>query len=193
MSESAMEDAVHPLYWYPRRETFGAHDVLFKLMRPQDEHSVEQALLKFTQCLPASDLVFLRVDITQPDVIHEWMENIVSGRTLTVLAEIGGAVIGYGNLHLSQMQWTRHIGEIRILVDAKLRGQGIGEYLVNDLMKLAKENGLLRVVAHIGSEQPRVRAMFERLGFHAEALLTDWLMDRNLKKHDLVIMSHEIS
>ena len=33
---------------------------------------------------------------------------------------------------------------------------------------------------------------FERLGFHAEALLTDWLMDRNFKKHDLVIMSHEV-
>jgi L-amino acid N-acyltransferase YncA len=136
--------------------------------------------------------VFLRVDITQPDVIHEWVENILSGRTLTVLVETGGAVVGYGNLHMRRLQWSRHIGEIRILVDPKYRGLGLGEYLVNDLMKLARENGLLRVVAHIGSEQPRVRAMFERLGFHAEALLTDWLMDRNHKKHDMVIMSHEI-
>lgn len=193
MSESAMEEAVHPLYWYPRREKFDRHDVTFKLMRPQDEASVEQALLKFTQSLPASDLVFLRMDITQPDIIREWVQNIISGRTLTVLAEVDGAIIGYGNLHLSRVQWTRHIGEIRVLVDSNFRGLGIGEYFVNDLMKLAKENGLKRVVAHIGSEQPRVRAMFERLGFHAEALLTDWLMDRDRRKHDLVIMSQEIN
>jgi L-amino acid N-acyltransferase YncA len=192
VSESATDEAVQPLYWYPRTEKFGTQDVTFKLMRPQDEASVENALLDFAQSLPASDLVFLRVDITQPDVVREWAQNIVLGRTLTVLAEIDGRLVGYGNLHLSRLQWTRHIGEIRILVDPRFRGLGLGEYLVHDLMKLAKENDLTRVVAHIGSEQPRVRAMFERLGFHAEALLTDWLMDRNHKKHDLVIMSLEV-
>ena len=192
MTESATEPAVQPLYWYPRTEKFGSQDVTFNLMKPEHGPNVEQALLKFTQSLPASDLVFLRMDITQPDVVREWMQNIEQGRTLTVLAEVAGMIVGYGNLHLSRLQWTRHIGEIRVLVDAPHRGLGVGEYLVNDLMKLAAEKGLTRVAVHIGSEQPRVRAMFERLGFHAEALLTDWLMDRNHKKHDLVIMSHEV-
>jgi RimJ/RimL family protein N-acetyltransferase len=59
-------------------------------------------------------------------------------------------------------------------------------------MKLAREKGLTRVVAHLGADQPRVRAMFERLGFHAEALLTDWLKDRNHQKHDLVIMTSDV-
>ncbi len=193
VSETATGEAVQPLYWYPRTEQIGGQEVTFKLMRPQDEADVERALLSFTQSLPASDLVFLRMDITQPDVIREWVQNILLGRTLTVLALVDGKLVGYGNLHLSRLQWTRHIGEIRVLVQPQHRGLGLGEYLVNDLMKLAEENDLSRVVAHIGSEQPRVRAMFERLGFHAEALLTDWLMDRNHKKHDLVIMSHEVA
>lgn len=193
MTEGTTKEAVQPAYWYPWTEKLGRYDITFKLMRPQDEATVEQALLKFTQSLPASDLVFLRMDITQPDVVREWVENILRRRTITVLAEVNGEVVGYGNLHLSRLQWTRHIGEIRVLVGAKYRGLGLGETLANEMMKLARENGLLRVVAHIGSDQPRVRAMFERLGFHAEALLTDWLKDRNHQKHDLVIMSNEIA
>lgn len=192
MTERTVSEAVQPAYWYPWTDKFGRFDITFKLMRPQDEATVEQALLKFTQSLPAGDLVFLRMDITHPEVVREWVENILRGRTITVLAEADGEVIGYGNLHLSRLQWTRHIGEIRVLVGAKYRGLGLGEALVNELLKIAVENGLLRAVAHIGSEQPRVRAMFERLGFHAEALLTDWLKDRNHQKHDLVIMSREL-
>jgi len=179
-------------HWLPLTESFGRHPITLKLMRPQDGASVEQALLKFTQSLPAGDLVFLRRDITQPDIVHEWMDDIVRTRTITVLAEENGQVIGYGNLHFSRQQWTRHIGEIRVLVDAKYRGLGVGERLVDELIKLARERGLLRVVANIAANQPRVRAMFERLDFTAEALLTDWLKDRNQQKHDMVIMSREL-
>lgn len=192
MTEKTLKEVALPEYWYPVTENFGGHPITFKLMRPQDEATVEQAVLKFAQSLPAGDLVFLRMDITQPDVVREWVENILRGRTITVLAEENGEVVGYGNLHLSKLQWTRHIGEIRVLVSAKFRGLGVGERIVDELKKIAQELGLLRVIAHIASNQPRVRAMFERLDFHAEALLTDWLKDRNHQKHDLVIMSHEI-
>jgi L-amino acid N-acyltransferase YncA len=192
VTESATNEFTQPTYWYPWTEKLGRYEVTFKLMRPQDEDTVEQALLKFTQSLPASDLVFLRMDITQPDIVHEWVENILRDRTTTVLAEVNGEVVGYGNLHYGRVQWTRHIGEIRVLVGAKYRGIGLGEVLVNEMMKLAREKGLTRVVAHLGADQPRVRAMFERLGFHAEALLTDWLKDRNHQKHDLVIMTSDV-
>lgn len=189
MSEGIVGEQTKAGHWLPLTESFGRHTITLKLMRPQDGASVEQALLKFTQSLPAGDLVFLRRDITQPDIVREWMEDIVRSRTITVLAEENGQVIGYGNLHFSRQQWTRHIGEIRVLVDAKHRGLGLGERLVDELIKLARERGLLRVVVNIAANQPRVRAMFERLDFTAEALLTDWLKDRNQQKHDMVIMS----
>jgi L-amino acid N-acyltransferase YncA len=190
VAESTIDETL--VQKYPRTSKFGGHDITLKVMRPQDEASVEQALLDFAQSLPASDLVFLRMDIAQPEVVHEWVENILRGRTVTVLAEEKGKVVGYGNLHLSRLRWTRHIGEIRVLVGAEYRRLGLGECLVNVLINIARGRSLQRVVAHIGSGQPRVRAMFERLGFHAEALLTDWLEDRNRQRHDLVIMSHEL-
>jgi len=192
VGESVIGEASQVGHWLPLTESFGRHSITLKIMRPQDGPNVAQALLKFTQSLPAGDLVFLRSDITQPDIVAEWMENIIRGRTVTVLAEENGEVIGYGNLHFSRQQWTRHIGEIRVLVGAKYRGLGLGERLVDELIKISQESGLLRVVANIAANQPRVRAMFERLDFTAEALLTDWLKDRSHQKHDMVIMSREI-
>lgn len=192
MGESVIGGQAQAAFWYPLTEQFGRHTITLKLMRTQDGASVEQALLKFTQSLPAADLVFLRRDITQPDIVHDWMDDIGRGRTISVLAEENGEVIGYGNLHFSRQQWTRHIGEIRVLVGAKYRGLGLGERLVEELIKISRERGLLRVTANISANQPRVRAMFERLDFSAEALLTDWLKDRSHQKHDMVIMSREI-
>jgi L-amino acid N-acyltransferase YncA len=190
--ESTMSGQTQAVQGFPVTEKFGRHTITLKLARPEDGASVEQALLKFTQSLPAADLVFVRVDITQPDVVREWMENIQRGRTITILAEENGEIVGYANLHFSRANWTRHIGEGRLLVSAKLRGLGLGERLTDELVKLARAKGLQRIVANISATQPRVRAMFERLDFIPQALLTDWLKDRNHQKHDMIIMSRDI-
>ena len=178
---------------YPWTKKFGDREITFRLLVPSDEQELKRAVLKFTNSLPASDLVFLRMDITQPEVIDEWLSNIKLGRTSTVIAEEHGEIVGYGNIHFSQAQWTNHIGEIRILVGDKIRGLGIGRTLANELGLIAKEQGLEKVVAHIPANQPRVRQMFVELGFEPAALLTDWLKDRNQRSHDLIIMARELA
>ncbi|PCJ65433.1 MAG: hypothetical protein COA73_02435 [Candidatus Hydrogenedentota bacterium] len=172
--------------------TLGSDKVIFHLMDAADESNLQDAIKSFTSNLPSSDLVFLRMDITQPEAVEEWMNNVRKGRTITVLAELDGEIVGYGNLHLSTLQWTRHIGEIRILVASKHRRLGVGKVLAQDMIDIAAEKGLSRVVAHIAATQPRVRTMFESLGFEPEALLTDWLKDHSGKVHDLIIMSRSI-
>lgn len=187
-----MATAAEPKRKYPWTKKFGPHTVTFRLMTPEDTESIEKTVLRFANSLPASDLIYLRMDITQPEVVEEWMHNIRIGRTKTVLVEEDGIVVGYANLHKSPLQWTRHIGEVRVLISPKHRGIGLGEALFTELSALAKAEGLERVISHTPSGQPRVRTMLESLGFEAEALLTDWLMDRNNETHDLIIMSKDL-
>lgn len=177
---------------YPKTKKFGRHDVTFRMMDPSHAEALEEAILRFSNSLPSSDLAFLRMDITQPEVIREWEHAVESGRTVTILAYEGDDVVGYGNLHLSSLQWTQHIGEVRVLVGAKFRGAGLGQGLFRELIELAQAQGLDRVVAHIPSGQPRVRLMLESMDFEPEALLTDWLKDRSGHTHDLIIMSRDI-
>lgn len=174
------------------KRTCGNEEVVFHLMDQNDEGNLKQAISEFASSLPSSDLVFLRMDITQPEAVDEWVENVRRERTITVLAEYNGEIVGYGNLHMSSLRWTSHIGEIRILVAGKHRKLGIGKELAEDLVDIAREKGLSRVVSHIAATQPGVRLMFESLGFEAEALLTDWLKDHSGKIHDLIIMSNLI-
>src|SRR5205085_7673497 len=55
-------------------------------------------VLDFARSLPPDDLLFLRTDITDAAVVAQWVANLPSGRTLTVLAEAGGAMIGYSSI-----------------------------------------------------------------------------------------------
>lgn len=173
---------------YPLDVELNGHDLTFRLMTPEDGKLV----LKFTKGLPEEDLVFMRWDVLSTDGIKNWIENIKARRTLTVLALEDDAVVGYASLHHNQLYWTRHHGELRIMVNPTLRGAGLGRQLALELFRHAADLRLKRLVVNIAADQPRVRHMFEDLGFHAVALLPEWVMDRNDRVSDLIIMSTEL-
>ncbi len=173
---------------YPRTENFKGRTLKVRLMTRDDR----DAVLKFARALPAEDLIHLRWDITRPERVDEWCANIEAGRTSSILAIEDDKVVGYGSLHHHQTDWSRHIGELRIMVNPDMRGLGLGRYMTQELLHVTKDLGLTRMVVHIASDQPRVRNMFEEMGFNAEALLTDWVIDRNDRMCDLIIMSYPI-
>lgn len=173
---------------YPVEIDLQGHELTLRLMSPDDG----RAVLKFTKGLPQEDLVFMRWDVLSTDGIKQWTDGIKAGRTLTVLAIEDDAIVGYGSLHYNQLYWTRHHGELRIMVNPALRGAGLGRALAKELFRHAADLGLRRLVVNIAADQPRVRHMFEDLGLHAVALLPEWVMDRNDRVSDLIIMSTEL-
>ena len=78
---------------------------------------------------PEDDLFFLLVDVTTPEGLDHWMRDLQDGRNVTVLAEEGGKLLGYSSLHHGQARWTRHLGEIRLLMAPDQRGRGVGRLL----------------------------------------------------------------
>jgi RimJ/RimL family protein N-acetyltransferase len=150
-------------------------------------------MVDFARTLPADDLLFLRRDITDPEVIDGWVHNVEIGRTVTVLAERGGELVGYSSLSLNAALWTRHVGEIRVLVSPDYRKLGLGRRLAYEVFAIAKDLGLQKMVARMTPDQKGARATLERLGFTAEALLHDFVLDREGKTRDLLIMSHDVA
>ena len=78
------------------------------------------AMLAFANALPPHDLLFLRRDITQPDVVDEWVRDVEQGRYVTILALLGDEVVGYATVASEGLSWTRHVAELRILVSPAL-------------------------------------------------------------------------
>lgn len=156
------------------------------------ERTDRERFLEFTRALPDHDLLFLRSDITDPDVVDAWLDNIDLDRAVTVIAEVEGKIAGYGSLHYSSAPWSRHVGELRVLLQESARGKGLGRALAEAVFSLALEHGVEKIVANMTIDQQGAIATFEELGFKAEALLRDHVKDRHGEKHDLLVYSHEV-
>lgn len=174
---------------YPWTANLKGTSVTLRLMTAEDGNQ----LLSFAQSLPENDLLFLSVDMTRPIAIEQWIRSIEKGRITTVLAEVDGKLIGHGTLRHDELVWTRHLGEMQLLINPDYRGRGIGNLLAQEVFAFAQERGLQKIIARMASEQRGALQVFERLGFRAEALLADYVIDRQDRTHDLIVMSYDVT
>jgi len=184
-----MTDAPTVRRTYPWTTSVDGVRLTFRLMEPSDR----DAIVAFARSLPNDDLIFLRTDITEPKTVDAWMNYIKGGRTISVVAEADGKLAGYASIHLNEALWTRHVGELRVLVGRDFRGSGLGKRLTNEAFAIAKDLGLKKITAQMPTEQRGARQVFERLGFRPEALLADHVMSRDGHTHDLLIMSYDVA
>jgi RimJ/RimL family protein N-acetyltransferase len=153
----------------------------------------EAAVLAFARALPPHDLLFLPRDITQPRVLDAWMHEIERGRLSSLLAFHGAEVVGCATLVRDPLSWSPHVGELRVVVARAVRGRGLGRTLSEDVGRLAVESGVEKLVAHMTPDQSGAVAVFESMGYRAEALLRDHVRDGAGVKHDLVILSLDVA
>jgi L-amino acid N-acyltransferase YncA len=147
----------------------------------------------FASSLPKDDLQFLRVDITRFLVVMLWARNVKDGRTITVLAEVGDEVVGYASVHNDQVSWQRHLGELRIQVGQAYRGCGLGALLGKEIFAIASDLGIQKIVAQMTVDQRQAIALVERHGFKHEAVLHDFVIGRDGRKNDLVVMTCDVT
>src|SRR5919204_3752913 len=174
---------------YPRHINTEAGDIEFRLMKRADE----AAVLAFAQKLPTHDLLFLPRNISQPKVLSAWINEIERGDITSILAVKAGRVVGCGTLVCDPHSWSTHVGEIRMVVSEDVRGQGVGRTLSQETFALALSAGLEKLSVQMTVDQQAAIALFESLGFKAEALLRDHVRDVAGKKHDIVVLGHNVS
>ena len=150
------------------------------------------ALLAFARALPEEDLLFLTMDITKGKVVDEWLKNIKSGRTVSILAYDDNGLVGYANVHKSTVPWMRRVGEIRVNVAPDYRSRGLGRVLINRVFDLARKLELKKIIAQMTADQRGAQNAFRRLGFVPEAILADFVVDRHDLTRDLVMMTFDV-
>lgn len=174
---------------YPQEVTLSdGRKVELRLVGEDDR----DAIVAFARSLPEQDLLFLRVDITQPESVDHWLANVANGVTTSIIAYEGDKMAGYATVDRSPARWTRRVGELRLSVASDYRGQGLGRHLSAKIFDLARDLGLKKLTANMTPDQKGAQAAFGRLGFTAEALLTDFVEDRNGSLHDLIMMTFDV-
>jgi RimJ/RimL family protein N-acetyltransferase len=174
---------------YPRRVATDAGEIEIRLMSPADE----AAVLDFAQKLPVHDLLFLPRDISEPKVLAAWIKEIERGAIASLLAVKEGRVVGCGTLVRDPLSWSPHVGEIRNVVASEVRGQGVGRALSQETFAFALGAGLEKLMVQMTVDQTGAIAIFEALGFKAEALLRDHVKDKAGHNHDIVVLGHHVA
>jgi RimJ/RimL family protein N-acetyltransferase len=173
---------------FPWKTNVEGKTVTLRLMTRRDK----QKVLDFARSLPEDDLLFLSFDITDENVVEDWIDRTETGRWHTILVEIDGRLVGHGSLMRTDQVWSRHLGEIILLLAPEVRGKGLGNILAGEIFAIAGELGLQKVVARMAADQKSAIQVFEKLGFNAEALLADYVIDRQGQTHDLIAMSYDV-
>jgi RimJ/RimL family protein N-acetyltransferase len=174
---------------YPLHVSTDAGDIEFRMMGAADEASV----LEFAQKLPVHDLLFLPRNISEPRVLAAWIKEIERGSITSLLAVKSGRVVGCGTIVRDPLSWSPHVGEIRNVVAPDVRGQGVGRALSQETFALALSVGLEKLLVQMTVDQTGAIAIFEGLGFRAEALFRDHVRDSAGNKHDIVVLAHNVA
>ena len=175
---------------YPAATTIAGARVTLRLMDRGDA----APMVAFARQLPPHDLLFLRRDITEPAQVEIWLQRIEAGlATSLLLIDEGGEIQGYATVDRNDLPWSPHVAELRALVQPELRGRGAGRLLTEEAFRIALEMNVEKVIAQMTIDQQRAISVFRSLGFEPEAVLKQHVKDRDGRKHDLVILSHDVA
>jgi L-amino acid N-acyltransferase YncA len=173
---------------FPFTSEFRGQFVTFRRLCAGDKESFRN----FIRSLPAKDNYYLLIDVRSDQAIDRWAQAVESGHTLGVVAlDDDGRMIGYCSVDTNELPWTSHTGEIRMSVALAYRGYGIGRALANEVFAMARAHGLEKIWSRMAAGQMASQNVFESLGFHAEAVLSDFVKNEDGLTEDLVMMSYD--
>jgi len=145
-----------------------------------------EALRAFFERVPEGDRTFFREDVLRPGVIERWLQDPDEHR---LIALVDSEIAGHGAV-IPGVGWSRHVGEVRLVVGPDQRGRGLGRLLAQRAVVEAVGIGVTKLVVEVAAEQEATVAMFTKLGFEPEGLFRDHVRDQFGESHDLLVLAH---
>lgn len=144
--------------------------------------------LAFFRALPREDRIYLRVDVTKRENVERRIKAIDSGTAMRLVAAADDQIVADGALELETEEWEEHMAELRLIVAHDYQRKGLGLLMARELFALAASKNVEEIVARFMAPQKRARTVLEKLGFHQDTILHDYVRDIEGKKRDLVLM-----
>lgn len=156
-------------------------------------NSDEEALYEFFQTLPDALLLFIRHNVKDRNIIHEWALKLNYDRVLPLLAVVGDEIVGDATLHRVPHGWKRHIGRVRVVVSPAYQGKGLATLMLNELATLGHELGLEKLWAEIPLDSVSAIRACRNAGFACKAVIEGMVKDTDDQNIDVLIMVCDIA
>jgi ribosomal protein S18 acetylase RimI-like enzyme len=159
--------------------------VTLRPLKAGDEKPLYDMFRRFSE----DDLWFLNYDVSDPKQIEAWVNTLEPDRVVSIVAVLEGRIIANAALMMKHYGAKSHIGKIRISVDPGYRDKRLGTWMLLDLINLAMAVGLKMLVMRLVRDRDAlILDGVEKLNFFEEAVLKNYVLDRQGIYHNLVIM-----
>lgn len=145
-------------------------------------------LLALFDTLPERDRSFLEHRLDR-ETIARWGADGDSAKRW--LIDAGGQAHAYVAV-IPGEGWSKHVGELRLVVTGDQRRRGLGRMLARHGLIEGMAIGLSKITVAVDAERPGDIEMFASIGFRAEALLEDHIRDSTGATHDLAVLCHDV-
>ncbi len=147
------------------------------------------SLLEFYTSLPEKDRRYLRVDVTDREVVRQRLDLLQSGFLFRRCAVDHGRIVATGALEIFPDAWRKHQGELRVIVSPAFQRKGLGMLMMRELYFLALEKNVELLVTRMMKPQIAARSICRKLGFHEELVVPHYLHDLTGTTQDMVLMA----
>ena len=161
------------------------------LLRDQTLDDLD-VLMDFYLALPDDDRRYLRVDVTDRDVVKQRLEFQDSGLLFRRSALDSDRIVATGALEIFPDAWRKHQGEIRVIVSEDFRRKGLGLVMMRELYLMALEKDVELLVTRMLRPQIAARNICRKLGFREELMVPDYLHDLTGATQDMVLMAADM-
>jgi len=163
--------------------------VMLRFLNDQDREN----LIRLFQEAPEEDTRFLKQDVKDVKLINYWVDHINYRKVLPLVAVDleTNALVADATLHRGKHS-AKHIGEVRIFVSRPFRNLGLGSLMLEELINLARKEGLQWLKAEIIADHKKVIKAFREKGFEIRATLDDYFLRKDGMTHDVVLMMRPV-
>jgi ribosomal protein S18 acetylase RimI-like enzyme len=93
-----------------------------------------------------------------------------TGKTLILVAEVDGKVVGVGEVKVGVFKKNSHTAELGLAVTKAFRGLGVGKALMDEMLSRAEKSGVEKVWLSVFSTNDAAIALYRKFGFIIEGI-----------------------
>lgn len=124
------------------------------------------------------------------DAVRIWMLYAKRGCSLTAVYK--KKPVGCANLYINEVEKMKHQSLFVIIVDEKMRGQGIGTLLMNEITRLAKNKYQVEILHLEVYEHNPAYHLYKRMGFEEYGCHPKYLKDNKGVYYDKIVMQKKL-
>jgi len=144
---------------------------LFRSPKPEEDKSV---MMDFLRDIAGETDFILRYPeecTDSPEQEFKFLENLnQSPDAVMIVCEIDGEIAGNCQVSFKTRLKTRHRAMVAIGLRQKFWNQGIGTAMFAEMIRLAKDRGILQLELEVIEGNIRARSLYEKMGFRLQAV-----------------------